>query len=440
MKRHVLGWIVILVLIPALAVLAAPNQYSRTWGNGIEARLNALETRVSVLEAKLTTTTTTTQPTTTTTQTTTTTTAATTTTTASGYVPPVGVSVTPATFTAHMADPAGTVFILEDGTYPVNNVTPKSEWQFWARNLHGATFEGGGVRQYAFPYFGTPTTIISGVEFHGLIVRGYVPTVTGHAPIGSDVSGVGWVYADLIVENNGRSGLKFGPNSIVRNVIGRNNGETGISSGAPQGSLVEGVELYGNGTAYPPGSWKTGTGSTGGIKILFGSGAGFTVRNSSAHDNLGPGFWTDFVSVAATFDGNTAVNNDGPGFFLEASRPGPIIVRNCVANGARAWHNIYISGSMLVTVEDCQVSGLGIMVSDDNTTDRSVTDALIRNNTISNLVPGSQGAQSFRNIYDPARIQYRGNHYGPNPVFKWDGSLTWSQWQGVGQDLTGTAS
>lgn len=90
MKRHVLGWVIVLVLIPALAVLAAPNNYSRTWGNGIETRLNNLEARVAALEAKFTTTssttptsTTTTVATTTTTQPTTTTTVATTTTTTS---------------------------------------------------------------------------------------------------------------------------------------------------------------------------------------------------------------------------------------------------------------------------------------------------------------------------------------------------------------------
>jgi hypothetical protein len=81
LRRHWLGWIVVLILVPALAAVAAPVKYTQAWANDIEARLAALEAAATTTTTSTTTSTTTTTTTTTTVPTTTTTTAPTTTTT-----------------------------------------------------------------------------------------------------------------------------------------------------------------------------------------------------------------------------------------------------------------------------------------------------------------------------------------------------------------------
>lgn len=334
---------------------------------------------------------------------------------------------------------AGAVIVLADGTYNVNDITLKAGMQLWAENLHGAVINGGNTRMWAFAAH-NPSSPLEDVELHGLVIKDYLNTVTGHAPVGN-TGAKGWVYEDLEVYGNSRAGISLGENSTVRRVYCHDNGETGIaSSQRSAGCVIEDSVLEANGFAFGQNDWKTSSGSTGGMKLLrnlAGSGDPLVVRNVVARDNNGPGFWIDYVrNIEVTFEGCDAHDNEGPGFFLEASRPGPILVDGCHVSGTKQWPGIYVSGSEVVTVQNCEVSGRGIMVSEDNTSDRKVREAYVLDNTVTNLVSGSHGAQSQSgaNIFDSTKIVFAGNSYPgvSGSPFRWAGSnLSLVQWRSV---------
>jgi len=58
-----------------------------------------------------------------------------------------------------------------------------------------------------------------------------------------------------------------------------------------------------------------------------------TVSNNYVHDNLGPGLWTDIFNKWVTYDGNTCIDNQGPGIFHEISYDAVISNNVVIHNG-----------------------------------------------------------------------------------------------------------
>lgn len=354
-------------------------------------------------------------------------------------VPSGGVSATPSTLSSVVsAQPEGALIILEDGTYPVSALAPKSGQRLWARNKFGAIIEGGNVRTFAFSHHDTANPRI-GVELHGMVVRNYKTTITGHGALGNG-GAVGWLYEDLEVYGNAHTGIGFAPFSVIRRVYTHDNAETGLSASYPRGSLIEDCVIEHNG--YGGGfGWKDASGSAGGVKVVLGTGSEPVVfRRCISRDNFGPGFWIDFSPLPYVYEECEAYDNDGPGFFLEASRPGPILVDGCKVAGTKNWAGIYLAGSEMIEVRNCQVDGRGALVSEENTGDRRIRECYVHDNVFTNVVAGTQGAQSQSgfNIFDPNKLRFRNNSYPgiSGNVFRWNSqTLTLAEWRALGQDV-----
>jgi hypothetical protein len=109
------------------------------------------------------------------------------------------------------------------------------------------------------------------------------------------------------------------------------NGRNGIGCGLEYGAgtvVIDGAEIYGNGSDE-----ELGRGS-GGIKLARLGPDGFTLRNSSIHDNLGNGVWCD-VQCIGTFliEGNTIERNTRKGVLYEKSGASDEFVEGEVVEG-----------------------------------------------------------------------------------------------------------
>ena len=447
MRRHVAGWVIVLVLIPALAVLAAPGNYSRSWGNGIEARLNSLESRVAALEARLNTTTT--QPTTTTTQPTTTTTAATTTTTqatttttqaTTTTTAPTGVPVLPgqSVQAAVDANPAGTRFIIRAGVHVQQRVVPKDNQRFTGEP--GAILDGQNITENAF------LGGADGVIIEGLLIRNYNP------PLQTGVIRTLGGAFNWTVQNNeftGNNGAPVYLNTGWR-VIGNNihhNRYAGLFCGGAD-MLVEGNTIANNNTDRHNPNFEAA-----GMKCFRTT--NLTVRNNTVTDNYGPGLWTDWDNINTLFEGNTVRDNCGPGIFHEASFDAVIrnnlVERNGFCN--TAWldgagilvntsKNVTITGNTLRDNND----GIGITYTDRGTSEvygiREARNILVENNTVV-LSTGQTGLVTnlaSNDVFSAAwGNRFVGNTYtnntGSATAYAWNRqSMTWEQWQAAGHD------
>lgn len=362
-----------------------------------------------------------------------------------GYSPPAGVAVTPATLVGQMAaQPPYTIFNLQDGTYNVTNLQPKTGQQFWANTLYGVIFDGGDTYESACWW---PN--VDYVQWHGIVVKNYVGSVAGeYAAFGWGAHQYGdssqyWTLKDMIFEYNGYGGCRFGRNTVMDRVIMRYNGEVGLASLYPDGSTLNALTIHNNGILAGVDDWKTATGRPGGMKVLRPTfpptGPSFTITNSVSYDNVGPGWWTDYLNnCGVVYDNCEAYGNRGPNWFIEGSRPGPYIVRNSISGPNQQWFGIYVSGSDYAIIEDNTITGRGIVFSEDNTGERACQDGIARNNTCQILESSTQGAQSQsgRNIFDVNRIEFEGNTYAGSvsTPFKWSGStIGLTAWQALPQ-------
>lgn len=203
---------------------------------------------------------------------------------------------------------------------------------------------------------------------------------------------------------------------------------------------------------------------------FIGAGAKFigsenlVVTGNYVHDNFGAGLWTDGSNVNILYDGNWVKDNTYQGIFHEIS--GETTIKNNLVEG-NGFHGIYISSSRNVQVFDNELrynrSGLVArtncrQVSSSNAS--RVENVQFYDNLVFQVgstqswVWGKAGSLSISvtcpdwdDEYIEAYFTTKNNRFYDNTyVLTDDAKFIWrnqessfEQWQGYGQDLTGTA-
>jgi hypothetical protein len=152
------------------------------------------------------------------------------------------------------------------------------------------------------------------VTIRGLIVEKYANLASrGAIHVATDPAhpGESWVIAENEVRFNHGAGIRFGHRTqVLRNNV-HDNGQLGIA-GSGENVLVEGNEIAHNNYAGYRSGWEGG-----GTKFAFTD--GLVVRNNFAHDNNGPGLWTDIDNTHTLYENNRTTRNKRAGIAHEIS-------------------------------------------------------------------------------------------------------------------------
>jgi hypothetical protein len=148
----------------------------------------------------------------------------------------------------------------------------------------------------------------NGVTIRGLIIEKYAQAAGQAAVDGKESEN--WTVEQNEIRWNHAAGIRAATGWKVLNNKTHHNGQAGMG-GSGRDILVEGNETYYNNFAgYWPG-WEAG-----GAKFVMTE--NLVVRNNFAHDNLGPGLWTDINNKNTLYEGNRTTNNT-EGIFHEIS-------------------------------------------------------------------------------------------------------------------------
>lgn len=153
---------------------------------------------------------------------------------------------------------------------------------------------------------------VKNVTIQGLIIEKYACLAqSGAIQGGADPgpSGEGWIIENNEVRFNHGAGIHFGNAMRVLHNNVHDNGQIGVG-GSGSNVLVEGNEIARNNYAGYNFSWEAG-----GTKFAFTN--GLVVRNNWAHDNNGPGLWTDIDNVNVLYENNRTAHNKVAGIFHE---------------------------------------------------------------------------------------------------------------------------
>ncbi len=261
--------------------------------------------------------------------------------------------------------------------------------------------------------------------------------------------GSGWLIEDVEIRFNHAAGLRTGDSTMVRRVFAHDNGQLGIAvSGGRDVAIVE-SELARNNVRGYLWEWEGGGGK-------FTRTDGLVVRDTFAHDNLGPGLWTDIDAANTLYERNRTTDNLGPGIYHEISGSALIqdneVSGNGFGNANWAWGaGILISASFDVEVTGNRVFGnadgiAGVQQSRGSGAlgERLLARVHVHDNEIelSNGVTGVVQDVGDPSIYADREIRFESNHYrgvGNRQAYAWaDRYLTAEEWVAAGQDVNGT--
>lgn len=344
---------------------------------------------------------------------------------------------------------AGTQFVIKAGVHRRQTITPKSGMTFIGEP--GAVLDGEGVTPYAFE---TLVTLSSNVTIRGLVITRYAPP-SQRAAIQGD-NGTAWLVADNEISYSAYEGLHPGRRGrVLRNYV-HHNLVGGIAGYKSDSTLIEGNEMAFNGSTII--NEDPATAEASGLKFLRQH--GLVVRNNYVHDNL-RGLWFDTGYYGTLVEGNTVLNNAKLGIWIEATYGAVVRNNRAERNGGTTtggWlghAGIQVTNSPDVEVYGNTVldnmNGIGVMETsgypDGPYGALHVTNLYVHDNTV-RMLTGATGLD--QNVGDPSVFSSRNNRFannayilGPNTgYFTWSGrlGLTFAQWQGYGQDLTGSIS
>lgn len=229
------------------------------------------------------------------------------------------------------------------------------------------------------------------VTIQGLTIEKYADTAGEGAIQGESKGGQrshGWIVRNNVIKFNHGMGIRVSDGMQVLNNKIDNNGQMGLG-GSGNSILVAGNEIaYNNYAGYKYG-WEAG-----GAKFTFTK--GLVVRDNFAHNNNGPGLWTDLQNRDVLYDHNRTTANRVAGILHEVSyraviRDNTIEEDGFNGTGQRSpWHGagIVITGSSNVevygnTVTDCMNGIVGLQ---PNRKDKSGALYALRNLDVHNNV------------------------------------------------------
>jgi len=352
--------------------------------------------------------------------------------------PPVsgpGVDVSPGQSIQAVVDanPKGTTFYLLAGTHKAQSVKPRNGDKFVGES--GTILDGQGKVEHAFK---SPA---SDVLIQGLIIEGYSTPAQKGAIAGG---GTRWTVRNNEIRYNWGAGIDFGSGYRVIDNNVHHNRQIGIK-GHGSGVLVDGNEIAYNNYRddYPPG-WEAG-----GTKFLQTT--NLVVRNNYVHDNHGSGLWTDHNNVGTVYEGNTVINNYGPGIFHEISYDAVIRNNRVEGNGFKeSKSGIKISSSSNVEIygNTLKNNNGGIYVSQKNRGSGSKGTFEVKNLWVhDNSITFSSGFHGFR-VHDGGDAYYNNknnrfdrnnyNIHNSEPFFWMGDRRSAQEWKSFGQDPNGT--
>lgn len=233
------------------------------------------------------------------------------------------------------ANPVGTVFQLQCGTYSNQSMLAKNNDQFLG-DPSGCTIIDGGGTQGGLTWDNGAT---------GVLVQDVTLQHFKNSASTGVIHGVrNWRIIRVTAQLNASVGVAIAAGTVVQGGKYVDNGQTGIDGYKADGAVVDSVEIARNNTARAFDS----NNEAGGLKMANGSNV--TLSNDYVHDNGGPGLWGDVDCAGWTVINNTVANNKGNGIMYEISH-GPTngqgaitkIDNNKISGNTSA--GIYISNS-----------------------------------------------------------------------------------------------
>lgn len=212
------------------------------------------------------------------------------------------------------------------------------------------------------------------VRIEGLTIEKYASAAGDGAVDGRANSGhmsQNWVVQNNVVTLNHGLGIRLGDGMQVLSNKVLENGQLGMGGGGTN-ALVDGNEIARNNYAGYRYDWEAG-----GAKFAFTS--GLVVRNNYAHDNDGPGLWTDLENENTLYEHNHTVSNREAGILHEVSYRA-IIRDNIIENDGFSDYQ-----------KTAPWYGAGIIIA-------ASSDVEVYGNTLKNCMNGIVGTQPQREL------------------------------------------
>ncbi len=255
----------------------------------------------------------------------------------------------------------------------------------------------------------------------------------------------GWIVDSNELRLNHGMGLRISNYMQVTNNKFHDNGQMGLG-GTGNNAVVENNEIYKNNYAGYSWNWEAG-----GDKFTWST--NLTIRGNYAHDNNGPGLWTDINNDYVLYENNHTTRNVMAGIDHEISFHATIrnnLIENDafspVGTGSIWWGaGILIGNSSNVevygnTVTDCMNAIGGIQADRGNAPDGTPYDLMnvyVHDNIVTQQVNYAEGIVKA-STFDDSVFTSWGNHfqndtfylsYPSQPYFLWlDQKWTLDQW------------
>lgn len=259
----------------------------------------------------------------------------------------------------------------------------------------------------------------------------------------------GWRVENCDVRLNHGVGVFVGQGSTIRANKIHHQGQLGIA-GNGSGILVEGNELaYNNVNGYDPG-WEAGASK-------WVSTTNLIVRNNWSHHNYGHGLWTDINNTGTTYEDNVVEDNQHIGIVHEISFAATIR-RNIVRRNGTKYNFWDVDGAGIVISTSQGVEAYGNTLEGNaagfvilhsprgngwDTQNNYVHDNTIRMDKGWSGMIRTDNTSTDNSLFTSKNNRFQNNSYIVPSLSGsyWDwqqGSRSWSQWRGYGQDTTGT--
>jgi len=287
----------------------------------------------------------------------------------------------------------------------------------------------------------------SGVVIRGLHIQKYANPAQKGAIEGA--AGLNWTIQQNEVSYNHGAGLHLGGAAQVLNNYIHHNGQIGMSGGGND-ILIQNNEIAYNNTAGYDWSWQSG-----GAKLTTTN--RLVVRGNYVHDNVGPGFITDYNNYNTLYESNHTARNIAAGIMHEVSFSAIIRYNQIESDGfnprgGSAWWG---SGIRILASSDVEIYGNTLVkcmngiigIQTDRGAGYQVQNLNVHDNVITQATGIAAGIVT-QSQFSPAVFTSSNNHLDYNTYhvtsltgayFAWDNRyLPITTWQSYGNDVNGT--